>query len=293
MPAPSGPNYEFGPFRFDAGQKLLFRAGEAVPLPPKTLDLLSVLLEDRGRIVEKPDLMKRVWPDTFVEETGLARNVSQLRKALGDEADSGAYIETIPRRGYRFVAEVRLEGAEPPPVEAAPASAPAPPPRRFPWKWAALGAAFAGLAAMAWFQFYVPSPHLPAARATLGILPFEVLPSAAAGQELAAGWDALLNTQAAQIERLHVLSPGTVQRYLDQRVPVPVMSRLLRMDVRLEGSLQKLAGGWRVNVRLVDVHTGKVIWAETLDRAGGADAAIQKEVAAAIAEKVRTHLRLR
>jgi TolB-like protein len=84
-----------------------------------------------------------------------------------------------------------------------------------------------------------------------------------------------------------------VQRYLDQRVPVPVMSRLLRMDVRLEGSLQKLAGGWRVNVRLVDVHTGKVIWAETLDRAGGADAAIQKEVAAAIAEKVRTHLRLR
>jgi TolB-like protein len=65
------------------------------------------------------------------------------------------------------------------------------------------------------------------------------------------------------------------------------------MEVRLEGSLQKLADSWRVNVRLVDVHTGKVVWAETLDRAGGGDAAVQKELAAAIAEQVRTHLRLR
>ena len=82
---------------------MLFRQGEVVPLVPKAIDTLHVLLERRGRVVEKAELMKLVWPDTTVEDVGLARNISLLRKALDDE--SGQYIETIPRRGYRFAAE--------------------------------------------------------------------------------------------------------------------------------------------------------------------------------------------
>ena len=101
--------FAFGPFHYDAEQRLLFRQGEVVPLVPKAIDTLHVLLERRGRVVEKAELMKLVWPDTTVEDVGLARNISLLRKALDDE--SGQYIETIPRRGYRFAAEAQGPGA--------------------------------------------------------------------------------------------------------------------------------------------------------------------------------------
>jgi DNA-binding winged helix-turn-helix (wHTH) protein len=80
--------FAFGPFHYDAEQRLLFRQGEVVPLVPKAIDTLHVLLERRGRVVEKAELMKLVWPDTTVEDVGLARNISLLRKALDDEAGS-------------------------------------------------------------------------------------------------------------------------------------------------------------------------------------------------------------
>ena len=83
-----------------------------VPLAPKVAETLRVLLERHGTVVEKAELMRAVWPDTTVEEIGLARNISQLRKALGDESESGRYIETLPKRGYRFVGDVVTEGAE-------------------------------------------------------------------------------------------------------------------------------------------------------------------------------------
>jgi DNA-binding winged helix-turn-helix (wHTH) protein len=103
----AGLRIHFGPFVYHPEERALFRGTQPVPLAPKTIDLLHVLLEERGRIVDKAGLMRRVWPETTVEETGLARNVSLLRKALGDEAEEAAYIETVPRRGYRFVAETR------------------------------------------------------------------------------------------------------------------------------------------------------------------------------------------
>src|SRR5258706_3233508 len=98
--------YRFGPFRLDMEDRVLHRSGEAVPLTPKALDTLVVLLENCGRVLEKDDLMKRVWPDTFVEEANLAVNISVLRKALGPSPSGGQYIETVPRRGYRIAAEV-------------------------------------------------------------------------------------------------------------------------------------------------------------------------------------------
>lgn len=99
--------YEFGRFRLDAGERVLLRDRELVPLTPKVFDILLALVEKQGHIVEKEDLMKRVWPDTFVEEGNLTQNVSVLRKALGESSGSQQFIETIPRRGYRFVATVR------------------------------------------------------------------------------------------------------------------------------------------------------------------------------------------
>src|SRR6266550_3373476 len=98
--------YEFGRFRLKPDERLLLRGEEFVPLTPKAFDILLTLLENDGRIVRKDDLMKKVWPDTFVEEGNLTQNVSLLRKALGESATGPQFIETVPRRGYRFVAPV-------------------------------------------------------------------------------------------------------------------------------------------------------------------------------------------
>jgi Tol biopolymer transport system component/DNA-binding winged helix-turn-helix (wHTH) protein len=98
--------YEFGPFRLDITERILLREGQYVPLPPKAFDTLMVLVENGGHILDKDELLKRIWPDTFVEEVNLAKKVSYLRKILGGE-QSEQYIETIPKRGYRFVVPVR------------------------------------------------------------------------------------------------------------------------------------------------------------------------------------------
>src|SRR4026207_861426 len=98
--------YEFGRFRVKADERVLRRGEELVSLTPKAFDILLALLENEGRIVNKNDLMKKVWPNTFVEEGNLTQNVSLLRKALGESANGPQFIETVPRRGYRFVAPV-------------------------------------------------------------------------------------------------------------------------------------------------------------------------------------------
>jgi Tol biopolymer transport system component/DNA-binding winged helix-turn-helix (wHTH) protein len=103
--------YEFGPFRLDAGERLLLRDGESVPLTPKAFDLLLTLVEHHGRLLEKEELLKKVWPDTFIEEANLSYNISLIRKALGDGENGHKFIETVPKRGYRFVAGVRELGA--------------------------------------------------------------------------------------------------------------------------------------------------------------------------------------
>lgn len=99
--------YEFGAFRLDVDERLLLREGEAVTLAPKTFDVLLALIAQPGHLLEKEELLKTVWPDSFVEENNLADNISKLRKALGEGENGQKFIETVPKRGYRFVAEVR------------------------------------------------------------------------------------------------------------------------------------------------------------------------------------------
>ena len=93
-------------------QRLLMRREKVIPITPKVFDTLLVLVERAGRVVEKTELMNLLWPDTFVEESNLTFNISTLRKALGKNSENGQYIETIPRRGYRFVASIREIQAE-------------------------------------------------------------------------------------------------------------------------------------------------------------------------------------
>jgi DNA-binding winged helix-turn-helix (wHTH) protein len=99
--------YEFGDFRIDISERLLFNRQGIVSLTPKAFDTLLVLVENSGHVLSKEELMQRVWPDSFVEENNLAQNISMLRKALCEEGSGRKLIETVPKRGYRFVADVR------------------------------------------------------------------------------------------------------------------------------------------------------------------------------------------
>src|SRR5216684_4491216 len=107
--------YEFGQFRVDAGERVLLRSGEVVPLPPRVFDTLLLLVRNSGRALDKDVLMKELWPDTFVEEANLAQHISLLRKVFGESRTEPQYIETIPRRGYRFLATVNEIQAIPDP----------------------------------------------------------------------------------------------------------------------------------------------------------------------------------
>jgi DNA-binding winged helix-turn-helix (wHTH) protein/TolB-like protein len=265
---------EFGPFRYDPAQRLLFRNGEVVALEPKAVDTLHALLCRRGEVVEKAELMKLVWPDTTVEDVGLARNISILRKALGD--DAGQYIETIPRRGYRFTAPP----PEPPPQAALEALHPSS--RRTKWLLAAGLAAVAAL--VIYIQFYRPSRFLPGGGAAgLAVIPFECLSPEWETTAFTRGFNETLVGELARLNGIHVVSPSTVRRYQWAGISTSLMARMLGLEVLVEGSVQQVSGRFRITARLVDVHTGKLIWAETYDRPASDPAAAQSSVPAQVA----------
>src|SRR5580765_8530138 len=106
MPAETKTLYEFGKFRCDPREHLLLCEGKPVPLSPKSFEILVVLIQSNGRLLTKEELMRQVWPDSFVEEANLTVNISALRKTLGDTLNGQAYIETVPKSGYRFIAPV-------------------------------------------------------------------------------------------------------------------------------------------------------------------------------------------
>jgi len=273
--------YSFGPFRYDASQRLLFRGGELFPLPPKALETLHVLLEQRGSIVEKSDLMKLVWPDTNVEEVGLARNISLLRKAL-EEDPAQPYIETIPRRGYRFVAPVSE------PSQAATAAPPRPRPSRL---WWILSAAVAVLMAVVYYQFYVPSRYLGAhPAASLAVVPFDCLCSGMDGAAFSQGLDEVLVAGLSKLPAVQVVAPSTVRRHQRMGVSMGLMGRLLGLDALVEGAVQNLGPRLRITARLVDVHTGRIIWADTIEAPSADPGAAQQTAANAIVTAVAAAL---
>jgi DNA-binding winged helix-turn-helix (wHTH) protein/tetratricopeptide (TPR) repeat protein len=105
--------FEFGPYRLDVRRRLVWRQDALLDVPPRAVDLLTALVEEAGEVVPKEELLRRVWPDTFVEEANLSVNVSILRKALGDQPDGRPWIQTVARRGYRFLGAVRAQAEVP------------------------------------------------------------------------------------------------------------------------------------------------------------------------------------
>src|SRR5437763_12746732 len=123
MSSPFRHFYEFGPFRLDAEERQLLRGDETVRLTPKESETLLALVRGGGRVMSKEELLKEIWPDTFVEEATLAQNIFTLRKALAKWGGGQQYIETVPRRGYKFVAKIRERHEETPAAEGEAAAA--------------------------------------------------------------------------------------------------------------------------------------------------------------------------
>ena len=285
------PVYRFGPFRYDSGQRLLFREGETVPLAPKVEETLRVLLERHGTVVEKAELMREVWPDTTVEEIGLARNISQLRKALGDEGDADQYIETLPKRGYRFVAEVVTEW----PVNGGQTRSDAIPPSSWRLRRFLLAAGvLCVILGLVYWQFYRPSRYLSSGEpiANIAVVPFECLSPELDCGAFPHGLTDLLVAHLTKLENVHVLSPSTVYRYQRARLSMPFMARILGMDVMLEGTIQRTEDRVRVTARLVDVHSAKLVWSESYEYPVQLLAEAQNRAARDIAVQVRAHLEL-
>jgi DNA-binding winged helix-turn-helix (wHTH) protein/TolB-like protein len=290
MSQPPGAVHRFGPYRYDSAQRLLFRNDELVPLVPKAIDTLHALLERRGEVVSKAELMKAVWPDCAVEEVGLARNISLLRKALGDDAE--AYIETIAKRGYRFTAEVVQPASLPDEKAQAGASGLrglASEPRRTRF---VLLAILLGLGGLVYWQFYRPSRYLPQARgaASLAVVPFDCLSPDLKQARFSEGLNQALVAELAKLKSAQVISPSTVQRYLRLRIPTAIMARMLGLDVIVEGTAQRFGPQVRISARLTDVHSGKLIWAEGYDVAAADISQAETTVAGAVAAQVGHYL---
>lgn len=222
--------YEFGPFRIDFDRYLLLRDGKPVALSPKVFETLVFLVEHRGTAVRKDDIMRRVWPDTFVEESNLAQNIFMLRKALGEEKNEHKYIITIPGVGYRFVA---------PPRELVNPSAPAVAPSQA--------------------DITVDSVR------SVAVLPFKNLVRESGDEFLGPGIADALIMRLSSIRHLKVRPTSAVLKFSDSIHDPLLIGQELSVDALLDGVYQRVGEQIRVSVQLVSVTNGLTLWATKFD----------------------------
>jgi TolB-like protein/DNA-binding winged helix-turn-helix (wHTH) protein len=291
--------YEFGQFILDPTEKRLFSNRKVVPLAPKVFDTLVLLVENQGRLIRKEELLKALWPDSVVEEQALAHNVSQLRKVLRDPAEDPKFIETVPKRGYRFIASVRAM-AEPVPVLASPAASGAVPsamqhlrgPRR---TILAVLATLLVLAAGTTAYIYFPRTGPEAARAlptirSLAVLPLENLSGDKEQEYFADGMTDALITDLAQIGSLRVISRTSAMQFKGSREPLPQIGRDLKVDAVVEGTVARGESRVRVTAQLIEASSDQHLWAKSYERDLKDVLALQDEIAQDITEQIRVKL---
>ncbi len=270
-------SYEFGPFRFDAVRRLLYRSGELVPLTPKVADTLWVLLSREGEVVERAELIRLVWPDTFVEDGGLARNISMLRKALGDDAEGCQFIETIPKRGYRFAAPIKEQNGQAGDL-----------PYRHWRRIAAVVAALAILSGVAAYLAYRTRRSGPRP-AVIAVLPLRNLSNIPDQAYFSEGMTDMLVTELAR-SGVRVIAPASVRR-IRPGAPLAEIGRQLGADSVVQGTVLASERRVRINAQLADVKTGRLLWAESYGGELRDVLGLQAEVAGAIAREVSTAAR--
>ncbi len=230
--------YSFGPFQLDTAEQVLLRDGQALALKPKFFELLVVLVENSGRVVCKDELLKLVWADSFVEEGNVAVSICEIRKALGGRRNGHTYIETVPRRGYRFVARVTEVSVE----------------RALTGN--SLNPAHSNVAGGV-------GGDAAAGKATVAVLPFKSIGSAA-DEYLGLGMADALITRLSNLTEVTIRPTSSVRKYSDSVDPV-LAGQELRVEWVLDGIVQKARKRIRLTVQLVNVHDGVSVWAEKFD----------------------------
>lgn len=278
--------YEFGSFRLDTVERVLLRGDDLVPLAPKAFDTLLALVERRGHLVEKDELMRVVWPDVFVEEGGLTRNISVLRKALGEADDGRGYIETVPRRGYRFVADVTEVADEPDELiiekhthmriiahadeQAVERGGGVKPSawwkRRLPEIAPTLAlASLLAVLLVAWFAHGSQEVQPVIVVRSVAVLPLEPIAGGSGDDYLGPGITDTLISKLSTTDRLVVRPTSAVLRYSgSQRDPLAA-GRELRVEAVLDGRIQRAGERIRVSMQLVRVSDGATLWGGTFD----------------------------
>jgi TolB-like protein/DNA-binding winged helix-turn-helix (wHTH) protein/Tfp pilus assembly protein PilF len=311
--------YEFGSFRLDAEQRLLFSGSGEIPLPPKLFDTLAALVENHGRVLAKDELLKLIWPDTFVEEGSLTRNISTLRRVLGENAEDQEFIQTIPKRGYRFVAPVteppvgetliieertRVESTFDVAVEEdATASAVQEPEsnrigagagrRRGLGVMTLAMTAFALLVVAGWI-FRTQRLWLvhgkPAPIQSIAVLPLENLTGDPSQEFFADGITDVLITDLAHISNLRVISRTSAMQYKKSDKPLPQIAKELGVDAVVEGTVMLSGESVRITTRLFDARTDRNLWADNYEGDLRNVFALQGSVARSVVGEIQARL---
>jgi len=257
--------YKFGTFCLDRVERILLDAGENVSLTPKVFDTLVVLVQNAGRLVTKKSLLAEVWPDTFVEEANLSVNISTLRKALGEAPGEHQYIETVSKRGYRFVANVvEVEG------ESQTVATREPRPTLFAHKES--------------------TTDLHQGLNSLAVLPFDNGTADPNAEYLSDGLTESIINSISQLQNLRVVARNTVFRYKAKEVDPQKIGRELGVRSVLSGRILQLSDRLIIRAELIDVSNGWQIWGDQYHRKLSDILAVQEEISEVISAKLKVQL---
>lgn len=249
----AGRHYEFGLFHLDPAEQLLLRSGEPVPLTPKSFETLVMLVKNSGHVIGKDELIEQLWPDTHVEEGNLAVNISALRKALGAGQDGREYIETVPRRGYRFTADVReLRGSD--------AKSPA------------------------------GANNRHEALNSLAVLPLINASTDPTVEYLSDGITESIINSLSQLPQLRVVARSTVFRFKGRDVHPQEAGRELGVRAVLTGRIFQFSDRLIIRAELTDVEDGWQLWGEQYNSEPADIFVVQEEISREISEKLRLKL---
>jgi len=322
QPATSSPSLRFGAYSLDLRAGELRKGGSRIRLQEKPLRVLALLTERQGEVVTREELKRRLWPeDTFVDfETGLNTAVSKLRDALSDRSDKPRYIETIPRRGYRFIVpverspdaeeartqsepsgqersqtiEIALEPDSSATAAATPANALETHRQVAPARQAlAFGLIVIVLVGAVYFGFRISGrPSAPAARVMLAVLPFDNLMGDAGQDYVTDGFTEEMITQLGELnhQQMGVIARTSAMNYKHGSKSIKQIAQELGVDYVLEGSIRKAGDGLRITAQLIRADDQTHVWAREYDRPAGDLAKLQGEVAEDIAKQIQIQL---
>jgi TolB-like protein/DNA-binding winged helix-turn-helix (wHTH) protein len=275
----------FGVFEADLRTGELRKQGLRIKLQEQPFQILQILLERPGEVVTREDVQQKIWPaDTFVDfDHGLNNAIRRLREALGDTAETPRFIETLPKRGYRFIAPVNgndssaISNREPPLLREARRP-------RFRWPLVAIAAtAVIGLSAMIWRMRPQAHPEIH----SLAVLPLQSLAADPAQEYFAEGMTDALITDLAQISSLKVVSRTTIMRYRRPEKTLRQVAQELNVDGIVEGTVQRSGDFVRITAQLVYGPTDQHLWANSYEREVKDMLTLQSIVAGEIVHEIR------